>query len=408
MLRPSLLLLFLCLVPTLAAAGDLTFPPEWEPHEAVWLGWTEDPRPHDLQLRMIEAMEPHVRIRLLVESAAARAAAEDSLMARSIDPERVEYIRHDVRTLWIRDPGPRFLSDGRRLAVADLGWSFYGFPPAMIGDGLRQGGLDDDLAAELGLPLVSTSVVAEGGALEASSSCLLGYADVARQRNPGLSLAEIEREYLRVYGKRRMIWLDRCPLSDRVEAGPRAGNWFGFGANGHIDEYVRFVNDSTLVIAQIDSLESLADPVSRLDFGVLRENLAQLRAARDAAGRPFRVVALPVPAPVHLAWTGPLTEAHRRAPLLGAMVGDLAIGEEIHVVPAASYLNFFVTNGVVLVPSYWHEGGPESLRAKDERVRAVLAGLFPGRAIVQLDPLVINWGGGGMHCITQQQPALDR
>ncbi len=281
-------------------------------------------------------------------------------------------------------------------------------PAAMVGDGMELATLDDDLAEALGLPLVSTPVVAEGGAFEVNGRCLLSYADVALERNPDLTLEEIERELLRVYGKETMIWLDRCPLSDRVRAGPKVDDWYGFGANGHIDEFVRFVNDSTLVVAQIDPAESLADPLSRIDRRILLENLAQLREARDPDGRPFRLVPLPVPALTLYAWTAPLAEAQKADPMFGPMVADVAVGATIHIVPAVGYLNFVITNGLVLAPAYWREGMPASEREKDERVRATLAELFPGREVVQLNPLLINWGGGGMHCLTQQQPAVPR
>jgi len=74
-------------------------------------------------------------------------------------------------------------------------------------------------------------------------------------------------------------------------------------------------------------------------------------------------------------------------------------------VPALSYANFVVSNGVVLVPAYWRKGLPEGEREKDEQARATLQRLFPKRRVVQIHPLAINWDGGGMHCITQQQPS---
>ncbi|HSG28972.1 MAG TPA: agmatine deiminase family protein, partial [Candidatus Krumholzibacterium sp.] len=311
--RLSLCIIFITVFIPLTAesAGRLSFPPEWSPQEAVWLEWIETPGPQSLQAEMISAMAPHVRIRLLVESDSVRTLAEDSLGARGVDLDRVEFFMNDLPSFWVRDPGPRFLSDGRNLAIAELGWNHYGYPESMIMDDMQDGTLDEEIAARLGLPLVSTPVVAEGGAIEASTSCLLSYADVAQARNPGLSLEEIEAEYLRVYGKDRMIWLDRCPPSDLVKEGAMVDDYYGFGANGHIDEFVRFVNDSTLVIAQVDSIESLSDPVSRADFLVLRENLAQLRTVRRPDGRPFNIVTLPVPALEYYTWTFELDERHR-------------------------------------------------------------------------------------------------
>ena len=91
----------------------------------------------------------------------------------------------------------------------------------------------------------------------------------------------------------------------------------------------------------------------------------------------------------------------------GAWYRGFEVGDEIHWVPAVSYLNFVVTNGVVLVPAYWREGLPGREREKDEFVRETFQRLFPERRVVQINPLDVNMIGGGMHCITQQQPRVE-
>jgi agmatine deiminase len=392
------------------AGAAYGFPPEWAPHEAVWLGWADNSRQHRVQVEMIRAMAPHVRIRLMVTSDRARAQAAAVLQAAGVERERVEFLTHEVPNFWIRDAGPRFLSDGRRLAVADFAWAAYGYPRELLvgaPDLLRRGAVGRDLAARLSLPVVSSAVVAEGGALEMSDTVILAYRSTALQRNPGVPLEEIEREYLRVHRKQKVVWLDRSPLSDRVFSGPKLKNYFGAGANGHIDEYIRFVNDSTIVIAQVDPQEAVGNPISQADHAILRENFAQLKAAADVNGQPFRVITLPVPALRHHLWTGPLTDAQKRRDALDAWYRDFSVGDEIHWVPALSYLNFFVTNGIVLVPAYWREGLPEREREKDTLVRETLQRLFPDRRVVQINPLEVNRIGGGMHCITQQQPRVE-
>jgi agmatine deiminase len=392
------------------AAAGYTFPPEWAPHEAVWMGWSDEARHHKVQVEMIRAMAPHVKIRLMVTSDSVKALAAEALAAAGVDRERVEFITHKLVNFWIRDPGPLFLSDGRRLAIAEFGWNVYGYPLDLIIGGfdhLRRGVISKDLAEGLNLPVTSTPVVAEGGMLEVSDEVILTYKGTALQRNPGVRLEEIEREYLRVYGKRKVVWLGRPPLADRVFSGSKIKNYFGEGANGHIDEYVRFINNSTILIAQIDEQEADWDPLSRADDEILRENLAQLRAAVNVDGRPFDIITLPVPALRYFQRARPLREEEKRRDFLGARFRDFAVGDEINWVPAVSYLNFFVTNGVVLVPAYWREGLPEREREKDEMARATLQRLFPGRRVVQINPLEVNWSGGGMHCITQQQPRVE-
>jgi agmatine deiminase len=102
-----------------------------------------------------------------------------------------------------------------------------------------------------------------------------------------------------------------------------------------------------------------------------------------------------------------LTDAQKRRDALDAWYRDFKVGDEIHWMPAVSYLNFVVTNGVVLVPMYWRQGLPEREREKDTVVRETLQRLFPDRRVVPINPLEVNRLGGGMHCITQQQPRVE-
>lgn len=383
-----------------------TFPPEWAPHAAVWLGWSYDPAHHPVQIEIIRALVPTVPVRLLVTSDSAAAHARALLAAASIPAERVEYFQHPVSNVWIRDAGPRFLSDGRRLAIADIAWNWYGYPEEMVKGWGSRGGIDNHLAAALGLDVVPSSLVSEGGALEVSSKVLLTYKQTALQRNPGVPIEQIEAEYLRVYGKEKVVWLTHSPLGDLVSDRPKIANFVGWGANGHIDEYVRFVNDSTIVIAQVDPEEREDNPLTRADHDILAENHAELRAAVNVDGRPFHIVTMPVPALRHYLKTRAITSADKESELGRMMLGRFNVGAEVNFVPAVSYLNFVLSNGVVLVPAYAREGGPARERQKDERARATLQRLFPERLIVQIDALPLNWDGGGMHCITQQEPAV--
>ena len=299
--------------------AEFTFLPEWAPHEAVWMGWSPSPERRPVQIEMIRALTPHVTVRLMVTSDRRKAEASEALSAAGVDLKSVEFFDYPISNFWMRDPGPHFISDGRRLAVADFGWSAYGYPgELLIGSfNLQRHAVVLKLATRLKLPVVATPVVAEGGGLDASDGAILSYKGTALQRNPGVPIEEIEREYLRVYGKRKMVWLDQSPLADRMFSGPKIANYFGDGANGHIDEYARFVDNQTIVIAQIDPADA-DNPLSRADLEILRANLAQLRAATNVDGQPFRVVTLPVPALRHHVRTGPLREEEKNRDFLGA------------------------------------------------------------------------------------------
>jgi len=201
-----------------------------------------------------------------------------------------------------------------------------------------------------------------------------------------------------------MIWLDSMPLMDKVVTGPKAGNYFGYGANGHTDEFARFVNDSTIVVAQIDPAERQLDPVSMVDYGILRKNLAVLQKAVDEKGRSFRIITLPVPRYSCYVEKNILSDSLKNEGDGKIFFKNFKVGQEICWLPAVSYLNFFISNRVVLAPMYWHPGLPPSERKKDEKVKEVLGKIFPGRQIVQINPMGLNRYGGGMHCATQQQP----
>jgi agmatine deiminase len=181
------------------------------------------------------------------------------------------------------------------------------------------------------------------GTLLTTESCLLN-----PNRNPELTRDEIER-YLRDYlGVRRILWLGDGIVGDDTD--------------GHVDDLTRFTDPRTVVTVVEDDP---ADP----NFAPLRDNLARLRSMRDQDGEPFRIVTLPMPRP--------LEHEGQRLP--------------------ASYANFYIANGVVLLPTY----DPE----RDESARLTLQELFPGRRVVGIDCTDLVWGLGAFHCVSQQWPA---
>jgi agmatine deiminase len=196
-------------------------------------------------------------------------------------------------------------------------------------------------------------VVLEGGAIDvdgegtllATEECLLSE---VQARNPGLGRDGIERVLHEELGARRVIWLGRGIAGDDT--------------HGHIDDLCRFVAPGRVVLAE--------EPDGRDEnHRPLAENRERLAAARDAAGRRLEVIALPMPAPLHF--------AGRRLP--------------------ASYANFYVANGRVLVPTFND--------ARDRLALGLLAELFPGREVIGIHAVDLVWGLGTLHCMTQQEPA---
>lgn len=387
--------------------NDFSFPPQWEEQESVWLGWSLSPSIQQLHLQMIKAFESNVGVTILARSDSLLRSAFNKIYSSGIDTANMKGYVHFIPNLFIRDAGPRFLRNNKgEQAIADFCWNNYGYPKefqvAQYSD--RRGEIDNDLAKQMNMPVVSTAVIAEGGGFDMSSDILISFKETAFQRNPGRTLQEIEREYLRMYGKKKMIWLNRMPLMDKVVAGPKAGNYFGYGANGHVDEFVRFVNDSTLLIAMIDPKEKDNDPVSNADYDIMNENLEILKRATDVNGKPFKIIPIPTPAYRFYAEEMILTDSIRTTGDGKVFFKNNKTGDKVYWMSSVSYANFFITNGAALVAQYWKEGLPESEKQKDEVIKNILQAAFPNRKILQLNPMALNRWGGGMHCATQQQP----
>lgn len=402
------LLLYLSACQTIKRGNnEFYFPAEWEEQESVWLGWSVDKNIQQVHLEMAKALSPHISLTILSRSDSIQEVALQQLITAGIDTSTVRRYIHYIPNVFIRDAGPRFLKNKNgHFSIADFGWNNYGYPKEFevhqFGD--KRGEIDNALAKQMNLKTKTTSIFAEGGGIDVSTSMMLCFKEKALQRNPGKSLKQIEKAYLSMYGKQKMIWLDKMPVMDKVIAGAKAGNYFGYGANGHVDEFVRFVNDSTICIAQIDSVEKDFDPVSSIDYHILKENLAILKKATDLQGKPFHIITLPVPSYSLYVDKEILSDSIKLNGDGKVLFKDFKAGQEICWLPAVSYLNFFITNNAVLVAKYWQEGLPETERLKDEQVRQALQNLFTNRAIIQINPMVLNRYGGGMHCATQQQP----
>jgi agmatine deiminase len=332
-------------------------PAEWEPHQATWMTWPHNPdtwpgkfEPVPAQYAAVVAeLSRFETVRLLFKDTDAAAHAETLLRKAGARIESVQFLIHPTNDSWIRDYGPIFVTraDGARLA---LDWKFNSW-------GEKYGAYDLDdaiprrLAERFGFECLEVPMVLEGGSIDVNGagslltteSCLLN-----PNRNPGMSKAEVE-EYLRVYlGVGNILWLGAGVAGDDTD--------------GHIDDLARFVDRDTIVtVIERDPADANYEP--------LAENLARLRAMRDQDGRPLRIETLPMPPALHF--------EGQRLP--------------------ASYANFYIANGAVLVPTFGC--------ATDKEALATLARLFPDRKVIGFYCLDLVWGLGTIHCLTQQYPA---
>jgi agmatine deiminase len=353
-------------------------PAEWEPHAATWIAW-----PHNREdwpgkfapipwvyveiVRLLSRFEP---VHIVVRDRPMLRRASDRLDSAGVGLDRVRFFKAITDRVWLRDSGPTFVVRDR---VAPAGPD-HDAPPDRIGliewkfnawakyDNYRHDRrLPRRLSKWLGLPRWvprveqdgrRVRVVLEGGAIDVNGrgtlmtteECLLGE---VQARNPGIGREEMERILADYLGIRHVIWLGRGIHGDDT--------------HGHVDDLARFVGPRTVVTV----VEPNADDPNHEP---LRENLERLRGARDQDGEPLQVVELPMPRPVVF--------KTQRLP--------------------ASYANFYIANGIVLVPTFNDPADRVALNA--------LAHLFPDREVVGVHCGDFILGLGTLHCLSQQQP----
>jgi agmatine deiminase len=303
--------------------------------------------------QIVRHLAPNEEVHVNVADDAMEAEVRAGLRRRGVSLANVFFHHNPTNDAWCRDHGPIFV---QRTAGGDAGqavidWEYNAwggkYPPFDLDDAVPE-----RIAREYDLPLFQPGIVMEGGSLDVNGrgtlltteACLLN-----PNRNPGLSRADIERHLRDYLGVRHILW-----LGDGIA---------GDDTDGHVDDLTRFVAPATVVTVVED------DPADE-NYEPLQANLRRLREMTDQDGAPLRIVTLPMPRPV--------VRDGQRLP--------------------ASYANFYVANGVVLLPTY----DPE----RDAIAQSTLQSLFPDRRVVGIDCTDLVWGLGAFHCVTQQWPAL--
>jgi len=343
-------------------------PAEWEPHEATWLAWPHNPEdwPGKFQaipwiyaeiVRLLSARE---RVHLLVQNEKEQRRATSILERAHANLNNVIFHQWPTDRVWTRDSGPIFIrnQEGR---VAITNWHFNAWAK------YPDWHLDDQIPARaaelLGLPEWQPVIdlkgqkrrlVLEGGSIDTNGlgvmltteECLLSE---VQQRNPGVSRDQLERAFSDYLGIDQVIWLGRGIAGDDT--------------HGHVDDITRFVGPSTILTAvESNPKDANHEP--------LAENLQRLREVRTRDGKQFDLVELPLPRPVVF--------RNQRLP--------------------ASYANFYIANGLVLVPTF-HD-------PNDRIALGIIADAFPDREVIGIHAVDLVWGLGTLHCMTQQQPAV--
>jgi len=348
--------------PNSPADAGWRMPAEWEPHAGTWFTW---PRPEGISFpdkfepvpgiyaNLIRELVPHEDANINVWHREMEEIVRGHLTKFKVPLDRVHFHHFPAYEPWCRDHGPVFLvRDGggaHERAVVDWGYNAWGnkYPPCDLDDAIPQ-----HVAKVRGVPLFSPGIVMEGGALDVNGlgavltteACLLN-----PNRNPHLTKPQIEQYLCDYLGVTAVLWLNEGIVGDDTD--------------GHIDDIARFVDPRTVVAAVEE------DP-SDENFHLLQENLRILKRMRDQDFAPLKIVELPMPGVVEL--------DGQRLP--------------------ASYVNFYIANNVVLVPTYRHN-------RNDQRALDILQGLFTSRKVIGIDSTHLIWGLGSFHCISQQEPA---
>ena len=172
-----------------------------------------------------------------------------------------------------------------------------------------------------------------------------------------------------------------------------------------MDEYCRFIAPDTILLAEVSEEEAKKGPVEKENRRRMEENYAILKNSVAQDGKPFKIIRIPMPETLFFTAT-PDDNAYRGLAGYPKFRDGTAfpLGEPVTIVPAQSYCNFLISNGVVLAQRYWEKGMPQSVKEKDEAALKILKKAFPDRRVIAINTLGINFGGGGIHCSTQQEP----
>jgi agmatine deiminase len=356
-------------------AARYRMPAEWEPHAATWIAWPHNPEdwPGKFQpipwvyAEIVRHLSRVENVHILVNDLTAERRATAILQRGGASLARVHFHRWPTDRVWLRDSGPIFVKDGRG-AKAVTNWKFNAW--AKYPNWHHDDKIPHRVAQFHKLPEITPEVpaagprkkphriVLEGGSIDVNGAglmltteeCLLSE---IQQRNPGLgeeaaTRAALESAFRDYLGIEQTIWLDKGCAGDDT--------------HGHVDDISRFVAENTI-------LTCVEPNTSDENHLPLAENIDRLHAVRDLRGKPFRIVELPMPAPV-------VFEGQRLP---------------------ASYANFYIANGLVLVPTF---NDPN-----DRHALNIIAGCFPNREVVGIHAVDLVWGLGTLHCLSQQEPA---
>lgn len=364
---------------------------------------------HPVTANIIANLLPFIKVNFIVPSDSALNVFKPFLHDSLWKHPNLNIIKQPYQEFWLRDMGPVFLKNAKNERVMlDYSFNAWGYSDSMTVQ--LDENLDENLANYLKIPILSTPLIHEGGDSEFNGKgTMIVVEAVEKQRNPSLSLQQMEQIFKDKFGQKKIIWLKKGVHEDDFSFDgpiPIGRNELGYTlltTGGHIDEFCRFVNPNTLLLAQVDSAD-FDDPIAKENYIRMEENYQILKNATDQDGKPFTIIRMPMPRTI----IRKLNTKDYVYQQLSAMNFEktgmkFPIGKAVNGIMASSYLNFLITNKVVLAQKYYKEGMDLTFKKRDEASLKILKSVFPDRTIIQLDATPVNWGGGGIHCITANE-----
>ncbi len=413
----SIVLLILLSISELKSQeNSFRYPAEWEPHQAIWVnhrGYDRD----TVVDKMIMAIHKKVPVICRTPSDSLIDILITRYEGKGADLSKIGFLTiHGIKRV-VRDRGPIFVKDSNdKLTIVDFNfaWSYpYKYD---VYDGEKN--YSRNIGELFNIPVVNSELIHEGGAIEINQQgTLLQVTPLVKHHNPQFEKKEVEKRLKNLLGIKQFIWLEEGLASDPQNM-RIVDNKFALGVGGHVDEFARFVNDTTIFLAMPDDSEKNIDAVMSITYARMLKNYEILKSAKRLDGKPFNIVKIPVPyypPRVHV------IDDSEKTPypfdLIREQYGEYKTGDTLYLYATVSYLNFLVTNGQVLIPKYGDDQlksiehdviKQQELKARltiiDEFTRRLFKQYFPGRAIVQINPIGLNWYGGGIHCWSQQMP----
>lgn len=398
------------------------YPAEWEPQESVYIGSLNE-QFFKLSLDIAKEVKQEAGVSFLFKNEEEVQLFKEYLIENGQRPEDYEFIILPVMsTIAPRDIGPVALVNGLgEQKVVDFKWAGQeGYFDFLVNVGIEEndareyaGRLDKDqkadslLGAMKGRDVIESWLAMDGGAIEVNGkgSIILNEYWMLRY-NKGADKESIAKELNRTLGVSNFIWIGKGLVEDPPVVQTIMPYYFGSGTDGHTDEYVRFANENTILLAWVDEKEKNKDFIHEENFRRMSYNYELLKNAKDQNGNRFNIIKVPLPdliiRPIEVVEGWNNDESTMGISWFPKSDG-YKVGDTLQQISASSYLNFLMSNNKVLLPTYLHVGGSKE---KEEEVKRIFSKLYPEKELVWIDPMVYNWMGGGIHCYTKQVPKI--